>query len=185
MAFVAMTCFASATTIPPKQYADKAQGPNDDLDPVITMEQIGNAGNSLQSYRLQIFASGRVIYHGLWRVKQLGQWESFIPPEQVKRIQDEFVKYKFWKIPEYFSGSNGYAWVFTMRDGEKIKTIRMGGQAPSALWLKSIEREVKSAAQRCPYGEPEDWCVRLEKNSDESIEIFLKRDVAKFMETYK
>ncbi|RYH67599.1 MAG: hypothetical protein EON54_04060 [Alcaligenaceae bacterium] len=67
----------------------------DAIVPLITVEQVGDRQNLLQGYRVQLFKSGKIIYHGFREVKIIGEVVNTIDQEKIRLVLDEFDKYKF------------------------------------------------------------------------------------------
>lgn len=163
----------------------------DHFIPVVIMEQFYSGSTQLQGYRLQIFKDGQGIYHGLKNVKTLGEVRFRITQEQVQKIQNEFRKYKFWEVPEDQYGlPKGFGVLtlqFTLRDGEKSKTVRFGGERLAGMLQFLVETEANSARWRCPFEDENtrDQCSRLERYFEHTVPTFLKHDFPRLLETYK
>lgn len=160
--------------------------------PQIVMEQIHSARTRLPGYRLQIFRDGRVIYHGLKSVKTVGEVQYQLSPAQVRKIEEEFLRLKFWQVPEHQYGvpypHGALTLRFTLRNGLQERTVRFDGQSHGVMLQHVIESEVGSARWRCPFEDIEtgrELCQVQNRFIEEGVAVFLKNDLPRLMEEYK
>lgn len=159
--------------------------------PVITFEQIYALSARRQGYRIQIFRDGRAIYHGTRNVKTLGEVYFDIKSEQVTKILEAFERFKFGKVPENLFGTpRSFAplmLVFSVRQGDDFKTVRLSGYSLGGMLLKVLEDEVMSARWRCPHEDETgvDPCLVHDRFVERASSHFLNDDLPKLEDIYK
>lgn len=159
--------------------------------PVIVMEQFYTGPTRLQGYRVRLFKDGHGYYDGLKNVNTLGQHEFRIKPEEVQQILDDFTKYKFWQVPEdQLGGGDPFAvpvLEFTLRDGNRYKTVRFTGQTHASMLQHVVESRVDSTRWRCPYVDDRnlELCATRDRYLQYAVSAFLRADFARLQEIYK
>jgi hypothetical protein len=162
--------------------------------PVVTMEQISAYNTLLQGYRIQVFSDGAVIYDGMKNVKTLGRQRYDIAPERVEKILKGLATYKFWSVPADQYGLNASAepdavtHVFTVRIGDKERTVRFGSRTHGLLFKKLIEDEVDSSRFRCPFyddGGSIELCAAEAKSARSAIQYLMSIEFPELMEEKK
>ena len=163
----------------------------DQMVPVLVMEQFYTGPTRLQGYRVRLFKDGHGYYDGLKHVDTLGQQDFRIKPEEVQQILDDFKKYKFWQVPEdQLGGEHPFAvpmLEFTLRDGNRYKTVKFAGQSHATMLQHVVESRVDSARWRCPYVDDRniDLCASLDSTLSRTVSAFRRTEFPRLQETYK
>lgn len=99
-----------------------------------------------QVFNMQIYNSGKVVYHGERHVRRLGDYERTITKEELQALIEAFEKANFWNFNDIYTEKvSDMPTVFTtFSHGGKTKTIEDYFNAPAEL--KSLEALLQKVA---------------------------------------